>query len=107
MLGTDVESVSEIFVIKRLANSTDTSSEMDAKIFTRHEFVTTKTGIALPVVILLSLASIVGTLGNVLILTVVFMKRSWQHVEMTFIGNLALADLYVTVVADPMSVLGR
>lgn len=72
-----------------------------------HEFVSERTAIALPVILLLSIASVIGTLGNLLILTVVFMKRSWHHVEMTFIGNLAIADLYVTVVADPMSLLGR
>ena len=75
-------------------------------IYERHEFVTTRTEVAMPVIILLSIASVVGTMGNLLILTVVFMKRTWHHVEMTFIGNLAMADLYVTVVADPMSLIG-
>lgn len=89
-------------IVKREMNETNNIVE----IYHRHVFVTTKTALAVPVLVLLSLASCVGTLGNLLILTVVFMKKNWHHVELTFIGNLAIADLYVTVVADPMSVLG-
>lgn len=77
------------------------------EIYGPYEFVAGNTAVALPVIILLLIASVIGTFGNLLILTVVLMKRSWRHVEIIFIGNLAIADMYVTAVADPMSLIGR
>lgn len=76
-------------------------------IFNRHEFIQTNPWLAFPVVLVLFAASIVGTLGNVLILLAVFICKEVRTVESTFIVNLACSDLYVTVVADPFSLVGK
>ena len=72
----------------------------------QHEFITSRTPLAVPVITLLTVASITGTFGNILILIVACSKKLWRHVEARFIVNLALSDLYVTLVADPMSIIG-
>ena len=73
----------------------------------RHEFLETRPEHAIPCIIVLAAASIVGTFGNVLILVVVACKRKIRNVESIFIANLAISDLYVTAIADPMSLIGE
>ena len=58
-------------------------------------------------VVLLCLASFVGTGGNILTLLAYATCKNIRNKESLFLVNLALADLYVTVVADPMSVVGE
>ena len=72
----------------------------------QHEFIYTKPVIAITCIIVLVLASVVGTCGNILILVVIATRKKVRNVESIFIINLAISDLYVTVVADPMSILG-
>ncbi|WAR25809.1 CCKAR-like protein [Mya arenaria] len=74
-------------------------------VYGRHEFLQTRPELAVPCIIVLGFASIVGTLGNFLILFVIATKRKLRNVESIFIVNLAISDLYVTVVADPMSLI--
>lgn len=76
-------------------------------VFERHEFLNNSPGIAIPVLIVLTAACVVGTFGNVLILMSVATTKELQNVESIFIVNLACSDLYVTMVADPMSILGK
>ncbi|WAR25824.1 MTR1A-like protein [Mya arenaria] len=76
-------------------------------VYGRHEFLQTRPELAVPCIIVLGIASIVGTLGNLLILFVVATKRKLRNVESIFIVNLAISDLYVTVVADPMSLIAK
>ncbi|XP_070186246.1 melatonin receptor type 1B-like [Littorina saxatilis] len=56
-------------------------------------------------IVLMSGALIVGTGGNFLILTVIGAMRNLQRTGKVFIINMALADLCVAAVADPMCVL--
>lgn len=76
-------------------------------IYARHEFLKTRTALAVPVVVILLIASVVGTLGNVLTLAVICSNRLGRNVTTTFIMNLAMSDLFVTLIVDPMSLLGR
>ena len=71
-----------------------------------HELVTVKPWLGVPCVTLLCFASVVGTFGNVIIIVVMSLRKS-NSVESIFMINLALSDLYVTIVADPMSVVGE
>lgn len=59
-----------------------------------------------PCLVVLAVASIAGTFGNLMILLIIHKRKTIQNVECTFIVNLALTDLYVTSLADPMSFIG-
>ena len=83
----------------------DTMVENDVK-FGRHEFLNTRPEHAIPCVVIIAIASIVGTCGNIMILAVVASKKKLRNVESIFIANLAISDLYVTTIADPMSLVG-
>ena len=76
-------------------------------IFGRHEFVQSNPWLAFPTVLVLFAASVIGTFGNILILLAVLTCKDVRTVESTFIVNLAFSDLYVTVIADPMSIVGK
>lgn len=76
-------------------------------IFSKHEFLQVKPWAAFPVIIFLSVASFIGTLGNVLTLLAIARNKSVRNVESMFIVNLAISDLYVTTVADPISIIGK
>ncbi|WAR25917.1 MTR1A-like protein [Mya arenaria] len=88
-------------------NSVVDNTHQDVVIYGRHEFLQTRPELAVPCIIVLGFASIVGTLGNLLILFVIATKKKLRNVESIFIVNLAISDLYVTVVADPMSLIGK
>ena len=79
----------------------------DGGSFARHEFLSLKPWIAFPVIIVITLASLIGVFGNVLILLAVALCKKIRNEESIFIVNLALSDLYVTMVADPMSIVGK
>lgn len=61
----------------------------------------------IPCLIILVIASVAGTFGNVTILYLIFTRQKLRNVETIFIVNLAISDLYVTTIADPMSLIGR
>lgn len=76
-------------------------------IYGRYEFLKTRTLVAIPVVSIITVALVAGTFGNVLILVVICSNKLGRNVTTTFILNLALSDMFVTLVVDPMSVLGK
>ena len=76
-------------------------------VFAKYEFVQTNPWLAFPVVLVLFAASLVGTSGNILILLSVLLCKNVRTVESTFIVNLALSDMFVTLVADPFSIVGK
>ncbi|XP_046363509.2 melatonin receptor type 1B-B-like [Haliotis rufescens] len=75
--------------------------------FGRHEFLNEETEMAIPILIILGLATLMGTFGNVLILVAVATRKSLHNVESIFIVNLACSDMYVTTLADPMSIVAK
>lgn len=75
-------------------------------VYGRHEFLKSSAWFATPVVVIIALASVIGTFGNVLILIVIGTNKLGRNVTTTFIMNLAISDLFVTLVADPMSLVG-
>ena len=60
----------------------------------------------MPCLVVLLVATVVGTFGNVMILALMYTRKGIQSVETTFIVNLAISDLYVTAITDPMSFIG-
>ena len=60
-----------------------------------------------PSILILGAATIVGTAGNVLTLLAIATFRKNRNEENVFLFNLAVSDLFVTMIADPMSILGK
>jgi len=72
--------------------------------------------VAVPYVGLLSVAAVVGTIGNVVVILIMIVKhvRSSQRTEAAgdsvgraLIVNLATSDLIVTAVINPLAIAGR
>jgi len=65
--------------------------------------------LTLPYISVISLASVVGTLGNVLVIGSIsgsVRRRNLRTVGKIFIVNLACSDLIVTSVINPVAVAG-
>ena len=56
---------------------------------------------------IMSGALLTGTFGNIMILLVSGYERGLNKVGKQFMVNLALADLCVSAVADPMCIVGK
>lgn len=72
----------------------------------RYEFIVNSPGLAISAIILLAMASFVGTCGNIVILVIIAKTKELRRKQSIFIVNLALSDMYVTMIADPMSLVG-
>ncbi|XP_060603808.1 melatonin receptor type 1A-like [Ruditapes philippinarum] len=75
--------------------------------FNNDELTSARTDVTVPSLVILIIATLVGTFGNILILLSVFTRKNLRKVEGIFIVNLAMSDLYVTAVADPMSIIAK
>lgn len=72
--------------------------------------------VATPYIGVLGLAAVVGTLGNLVVITTVttkYLLSPWRRAETTvndggwvFIANLVLSDLIVTAVINPLAIAG-
>ena len=73
--------------------------------------------VAVPYVVVLGVATVVGTLGNLVVITSVTIKHarsrrrrpetSGNDAGRAFIANLALSDLIVTAVINPLAIAGN
>ncbi|XP_061193333.1 melatonin receptor type 1B-A-like [Saccostrea echinata] len=77
------------------------------RVFDRYEFVSESPAVGVFLLIVLIFASLVGAFGNLLILVSLCKCKMMKSLECIFIGNLAISDLYVTLVADPMSIIAK
>ncbi|XP_062605965.1 melatonin receptor type 1B-B-like [Saccostrea cucullata] len=66
----------------------------------------TDTLLAVLYIIITSTALLVGTVGNTLTILVSTVRRDVNKCGKEFVVNLALADLCVTAIADPMCIIG-
>ncbi|KAK3098101.1 hypothetical protein FSP39_016114 [Pinctada imbricata] len=88
--------------------SRDVNDELPSDlIFGRHEFLLEYPAVSIPCLVILVLAAIVGTFGNILILLAIGTTKNLRTLEGIFIANLAISDLYVTLFADPMSIVAK
>ncbi|KAK7485099.1 hypothetical protein BaRGS_00023639, partial [Batillaria attramentaria] len=69
------------------------------------EFVDTLPALAIILIAVLVVAAVMGTAGNLLILVSVATHKDLRNVESVFVVNLACSDLYVTLIADPLSIV--
>lgn len=88
-------------------NETVVTPAVGSRVFDRYEFVTESPAVGVLVLIVLIVASVVGGFGNLLILVSLWKSKTMKSLECIFIGNLAISDLYVTMVADPMSIVAK
>ena len=77
------------------------------KVFGRFQFVQESPGVAIGSIFVLTMASIIGNFGNILILVAVFTTLKTKSLEFIFVGNLAVSDSFVTLVVNPINILGR
>lgn len=75
--------------------------------FGRFQFVREAPEIALTSVLILTMAALVGTFGNLLILVSVCHTIKRKSLEFIFMGNLAVSDTFVTLIVDPINILGK
>ena len=92
-----------------MRNSTDNQTliEYPDDIFAKYEFLREKPMTAYSVLTVVAIASLSGIFGNVLILLAVSFSKKFRPEESVFIFNLALSDLYVAAIAEPMSIIGK
>jgi hypothetical protein len=66
--------------------------------------------VAMPYIVVVSLASVIGTLGNLLVIGTLSFSvrfRNRKNVGNIFIINLAASDLIVTALINPIAVSGK
>ena len=92
-----------------MRNSTDnrTMIKYPGDIFAKYEFLREKPLTAFCVLTVIAIASLCGIFGNMLILLAVSFSNKFRPEESVFIFNLALSDLYVAAIAEPMSIIGK
>ena len=71
------------------------------------EFIAKYPATAIPYLVIAFTASIVGTLGNIAVLLVIFKYKPLRNERNAFLVNLALADIMVTAIADPFGIIGE
>ncbi len=71
------------------------------------EYLELYPAVAYPYLIIIGSASIVGTVGNLLVLGAVSTNKQLRNARNSFLVNLAFADLCVTGYADPLSIIGK
>ena len=89
------------------ATTNTAAPDVTVKYFEPYEFLETQPVLYYTLIITLVIASFVGSCGNICILVAIATQRDLHTVESVFIVNLACCDLYVTLVADPLSIVGK
>lgn len=80
---------------------------MESNSFERYQFVLQSPGTAIPSLVMLVFAALAGTFGNILILITLFTTKNLHKFECIFMANLAISDMYVTLFADPFSIVAK
>ena len=93
--------------IKYSANSTAISSDSWLKTDNRSVNYSYSPWALFSSVFILFMASFIGTGGNILILLAIAVWRKLRNTESVFLINLALADLFVTTIVEPISLIGK
>ena len=93
--------------IKYSANSTALSSDSWLKTNNRSVDYSYSPWALFSSVFILFMASFIGTGGNILILLAIAVWRKLRNTESVFLINLACADLFVTTIVDPISLIGK
>jgi hypothetical protein len=90
-----------------ISNHSITPNVTDTKLYDRYQFVTESPEVAIPLIIILLLEGLLGTFGNAVILIALYMIKDLKKMDSIFIANMAISDMYVAIVIDTMSIVGR
>ena len=63
-------------------------------------------GVFLPYLLLNILASVFGTVGNILIVGSIICTKELHSMTSLIIGNVAVADFFISTISDTFAVLG-
>lgn len=77
------------------------------RVFRWFEFIVEFLVVGFCLFVVLILVLFVGVFGNLFILVVFCKLKKMNLLECIFIGNLVLLDLYVIIVVDLMSIVGK
>lgn len=77
------------------------------RVFSWFEFIVEFLVVGFCLFVVLILVLFVGVFGNLFILVVFCKLKKMNLLECIFIGNLVLLDLYVIIVVDLMSIVGK
>ncbi|XP_064621102.1 melatonin receptor type 1B-B-like [Lineus longissimus] len=77
----------------------------DSKIITR-DFLQNNLVTSIPYLVVIVLATLLGTIGNILVIGAVLSNKVLRTEGNCFILNLAIADISVSCFVDPMSIVG-
>lgn len=77
------------------------------RVFRWFEFIVEFLVVGFCLFVVLILVLFVGVFGNLFILVVFCKLKKMSLLECIFIGNLVLLDLYVIIVVDLMSIVGK
>ena len=97
----------DVFKNKQTMNSTIQNLSSQPFVYSRYQFVNESPMVAIPILIILVIAAILGSFGNIFILIAIFTTKNLQRLECIFMANLATSDIYVTLFADPLSIVGK
>lgn len=89
------------------SNNTPKGFNNDTAMMMRTEpLLDTNPTLAIVYIVIVGIALLVGTIGNVLIIIIFTVMRRINKSGKEFMVNLAIADLCVTAIADPLCILG-
>lgn len=73
----------------------------------RLQFVRQSSGIAFTSFPIPAMTALVGSFGSLLILVSVCQTIKRRTLEFVFVGNLEVSDSFVTLIVDPINILGK
>ena len=71
------------------------------------QYISSHPGAAFPYLVIASIACVIGTIGNLLVLYSIFNYAPLRKPDSVFLINLALADLTVASFGDPFGIVGK
>lgn len=89
-----------------MSSTNSTWAEEDGGAAAPPHFLEVNYAFAVVAMTCLGVAGASGTFGNLLIIVSVVVSKEMHNVESVFIVNLAFCDLYITLVAEPLSIVG-
>ncbi len=81
--------------------------ELNATLIGGQHYIGSHPASAIPYLLIAGMATIVGSIGNLLVLTSVCIYVPLRNTDSVFLVNLALCDLMVTSIADPFGIIGK
>ncbi|KAL4226622.1 Melanopsin [Mactra antiquata] len=75
--------------------------------YDRFEFVTESPYLAIPSALIVGIASLIGTVGNLILIVVLATNKSLHNIDTIFVVNLVISDSYVVCIAGPLSIVAK